>query len=490
MKKILFSLLILLCGTVAAQKNTFFDQSFWKSSPSVEIIKAKISEGSNPVESNPNGFDAVVYAINSNAPMETIKFLLGYKENSPNKITHDSRTYIFWAAYKGNVEIMQYLLEKGAKINIVDSKGFSPANFAASAGQTNTLVYDLLIKNGADLKNELTHDGANALLLAASGDTGFVLTNYFLSKGLKINSTDKNGNTLLNYALRSGNKDYIRALLKKGVKFNNSLVMATQSARGREANKLDFYRFLVEEIKINPANAGANGETALHNLCRRPDRIEEIKYFVSNGVDVNKTDNDGNTAFMFAASSSNTSTLEYLKSYIKDINQRNNEGFSALTYAVRSNTPEIINYLLKNGADVKVTDSKNNNLAATLIQSFSSAKEKEFSEKMQTLETAGVNFTLLQEDGNTLYHIAIGKENLALLKSLEHFNININAKNKDGFTVLHKAAMIAVNDEILKYLLSQKADKNIQTDMNESVYDLALENETLKKNKISIEFLK
>ena len=109
---------------------------------------------------------------------------------------------------------------------------------------------------------------------------------------------------------------------------------------------------------------------------------------------------------------------------------------------------------------------------------------------MQLLETAGVNFNLPQAEGNTLYHIAIVKENLSLLKSLEHFNININAKNKDGFTVLHKAAMLATNDEILKYLISQKADKNIATEMNESVYDLAVENETLKKNKISIEFLK
>lgn len=490
MKKLILPLLIFFTSTAHAQKNAFFDQAFWKSSPNVEAVKAKIAEGNSPVESNPNGFDAVVYAINSDAPIETIKFLLSYKENSPNKITHDSRTYIFWAANKGNLEVMKLLLDNGAKVNIVDSKGLSPLNFAASAGQTNTLVYDLLIKNGADLKNELSHDGANALLLSASGDTNMVLINYFISKGLKFSSADKNGNTVLNYALRSGNKNYIRTLLQKGAKFNNSIVMATQSARGREANKLDFYRFLVEEVKIDPTTSGLNGETALHNICRRPGNIEEIKYFISKGLDVNKTDKDGNTAFMFAAASADISTIEFLKNFIKDINQKNSEGYSALTYTVKNNKAEVVKYLLNKGADSKVTDIKNNNLAGELIKSFSPSKEKEFLEKMQLLENAGVNFNLPQAEGNTLYHIAIVKENLSLLKSLEHFNININAKNKDGFTVLHKAAMLATNDEILKYLISQKADKNIATEMNESVYDLAVENETLKKNKISLEFLK
>ena len=66
----------------------------------------------------------------------------------------------------------------------------------------------------------------------------------------------------------------------------------------------------------------------------------------------------------------------------------------------------------------------------------------------------------------------------------------MNAKNQDGLTALHQAAMTAKDDKILKYLLSNGADKSIKTDFGESVYALAAENELLKKNNIDIQFLK
>ena len=68
--------------------------------------------------------------------------------------------------------------------------------------------------------------------------------------------------------------------------------------------------------------------------------------------------------------------------------------------------------------------------------------------------------------------------------------MDINAKNKDGLTALHKAAMISKDDAILKYLVSIGAKKEITTDFDESAYALAKENESLTTNKIALEFLK
>ena len=68
-------------------------------------------------------------------------------------------------------------------------------------------------------------------------------------------------------------------------------------------------------------------------------------------------------------------------------------------------------------------------------------------------------------------------------------DIDINAKNNEGNTALHIAAMKAKDAEILKFLIEQGADVKATTDFDESVYDLASENELLKKNKIDINFL-
>jgi hypothetical protein len=52
------------------------------------------------------------------------------------------------------------------------------------------------------------------------------------------------------------------------------------------------------------------------------------------------------------------------------------------------------------------------------------------------------------------------------------------------------AAMIATDTQMLNYLISIGAKKEIVTDFEETAYDLALENELLKKNNISLDFLR
>ena len=50
--------------------------------------------------------------------------------------------------------------------------------------------------------------------------------------------------------------------------------------------------------------------------------------------------------------------------------------------------------------------------------------------------------------------------------------------------------MTGKNDELIKLLIRFGADKTIKTDFDESSYELALENELLKKNATDINFLK
>ena len=491
MKKVLLFSFIFLSLISNAQKNIFLDQSFWKEKPNVETIKLQISNGNDASSLSSNAFDAVVFAINNEAPVESILYLLSLNGNDVNKLTHDSRTYIFWASNKGNLEIMEYLLKNGAKINLLDSHGNTPLNYAAAAGQSNTKVYDLLISNGANLKKDLNHDGANALLLAIASDIDFKLTDYFISKGLDLKSKDNFGNTAFNYAVKSGNIDFLNSLIKRGVTYNdNAMIMASQSARGRKPNTVQFYKYL-ESLKINPKAKGQNGENALHNIVRRANQLEEIKYFLDKGVNINEKDKDGNTPFINAAeSNSDVNILEFLLSSVKNINEKNKDGATALGLAVKNNSSEVVKFLIEKGADINVVDEKGDNLASYLIQYYSARTKNDFENKMKILENAGLNFSAIQNNGNTILHLALSKENIDLLKSLEHFNIDINKKNSDGLTVLHKAAMTAKDDTILKYLLSLNADKSIKTEMDETVYELASENEFLKKNNVALNFLK
>ena len=479
----------------AQQKNILLEQSFWKAAPDVTAIKAEIAKGNNPSESNANAFDVTVIAINNDAPLESIKFILAQPGNPVDKSTHDNRNYLHWAAYRGNLELVNYLIAKGSDINLEDSHGTTPIAFAASNGQTNPLLFEAFFKAGIAPKKKYA-DGATLLLMGIASDKDLALTDYLTKKGLSLYDVDNNGSTAFDYAARSGNIALLKKLLERKVKYtDNALLIAAQGSR-RETNTLETYKFLVEEVKIKATASNKSGENVLHLLANKPNQGEIIAYFLAKGVDANKADKDGTTPLMVAAGARETIALEKLLPVSKNINLQNAKGESALTMAVKYGTPEAVAILLGKGADVNVKDKDGNNLGVYLVQSYRPAGREAngakdpFDAKVKLLQEKGLNLAAAQKDGSTLYHSAIAKNELTLIKKLANLNIDVNAKNKDGLTALHKAAMIAKDDSILKYLLSIGAKKEINTEFDETAYALAKENESLTKNNISIDFLK
>lgn len=511
MKKIFTAITLLFSLGAFAQQNTLLESTFWQGKPEVEAVKAEVAKGADPSQLNANAFDPVVLAINASAPNATIKYLIDQKGNDVAKLTHDGRIYLHWAAYKGNTEIMEYVIGKGSKLSTLDSHGATPLTFAAGAGITNPEVYDLFAKKGIDIKKEVNSDGANVLLLGISNDKDLKLTDYFISKGLDIKSVDKAGNNAFNYAARSGNVEQLKAIVKRGVPVPaTAMILAAQSGGARRGapvaaeptDPLAIYQFL-EGVGAKANAISKTGQNALHYIVRKPNQIAVINYFLSKGADINQADEDGNTPFIIAAATSrDTALITFLAAKIKNINQANKEGLSALTMAARSNTPEMISLLLSKGADAKVLDAKGNNLAYYLVDAYRPQRpgapqgmggpsaDELLDTKLQLLKAKGLNITAAQGDGNTLYHVAVLKNDVGILKHVQALGVDVNAKNKEGITPLHKAAMIAKDDAVLKYLLSIGAKKEVGTSFNETAFDLASENEVLTKKQVSVTFLK
>ncbi len=489
MKNILLVAFLLVAGLSNAQ-NSLLEADFWKKNPEVKAVEAEIKKGNSPVEANSRNFDATSLAINNDAPLQTIIYLVNQKGNGVDKITHDGRIYLHWAAYRGNIELVKHLIKNGADINLTDDKGSIPLVFAASSGQVDSALYEVFFKAGNNPKQKFKN-GANLLLLAIANDQDLKLADYLTTKGLSLQDTDNLGNTAFNYAARNGDLKILKNLHKAGIKYDGrALVIASQGSRSH-TNTLTTYKYLVEDLKINPNSLGDDGENVLHNLVKKTKQEENIAYFLAKSVDVNRQDKAGNTVLIYATKG-NVDVAKTLLPEVKDINVTNSKGLSALSFAVDSGSSAMVEYLMANGAKTDIDDQKGNNLAYYWIQSYqpTAAKKDDFQNKYNLLHKAGVNFTNSQKDGNTLYHLAIAKNDLDLMKKLEKIGADINAKNKEGMTVLQKAALTANDDSILKYLVSKGAKKDIKTEFDETAYDLASENELLGKKKISVDFLK
>ena len=475
--------------------NILIDRSFWKEKPSIEEIEKKIKEGHSPTAMTSFNFDPIVYAILEDNSLETIKYLLA-QGNPIDKITHDGRTYLMWAAYKGNLEVMKYLVGQGAKVDVIDQHGYSLFMFPASTGQSNIAMYDYMIDElDVDIKEEKDRGGRNALVACASSLKDFELVNYFISKGLDVNSKDIDGNGMFHYVAQTGNKETVEKLVKnykvpisKNEKTNeNAVLFATRRSARSGETELSFYKYLVEKYSLDPAIVSTDGNNALHNLATRTKNLEIIKYFVEQGTDPNQLDDKDNNALMYASSRSSGEVIGYLISKTEDINSTNKDGLSSLTNAVRSNSIEVMKLLVDNRADAMVVDTKGNSLAYHLVDTYYD-NIKSFKEKLEYLVGLGVDVKSKKNDGTTLVHNAIKKNDVELLKLLLSYGTDINAKDNNGETALHQAALQSQDDGMLKFLVDAGAKRELTTEFDETAYDLAKNNEMLADK--NVEFLK
>ena len=487
MKKLFIAIAVLVTSFLQAQTNTLMDASFWKTNPSIENVKIEITKGNSPSQQNGAFFDPVVIAINNKANTDVIKFLIEQDGNAIDKKTHHSRTYLQWAVATGNLELVNYLIAKGSDVNYKDSHGSDVITYAAGTGNKNLAVYDALIKAGANpkVKNE---NGTNIIMEVIPNDSDLKITNYFITKGVLLNEKDKFGRTAADYSTKLGNLAILDQLIEKGVKpTDQALFFATQGSRMKE-NGIEVFQELINKYKLNPKVINPEGQTLLHALSRRGN-LETINYIISQGADTKVVDKAGNTALMIAAAGKNTELVQLLLDKTNNINAVNLNGESALIKATATGSPEILTLLLEKGANPNIIDKQGNNLAYYWLNSFK-PKDEIFNKKQEILTKANVDFNAKQQKGTTLLHLAVDKGNSSLVNEVILLGVDVNVQDEDGNTALHKAALIAKDDQILKALIAAGAKKDLKTEFEETAYELAAQNEFLKENNVSIEFLK
>ncbi len=498
-RRIICLAVLLLSVYISKSQNTLLQADFWKSNPDLNKVKAEISKGNSPSESNQGSYDPTSLAIINKASNEVVKFLVEQEGNGVTKKTHHSRIYLHWAASGGNLDLVNYLIAKGSDVHYQDSHGDAITAYAAS-GNKNTAIFDALFKAGVNPSQKYTN-GANLIMLAAASDKDLKITDYFISKGISLKDVDDYGRTAADYAVRMGDVDIVNKLIARGVKPTNfAQFFATMGSR-QASNGLETYKYLVETLKLDPKATNVDGGNILHALVRRP-KTEVINYYLEKGVDVNKTDNEGNTALIIAASGRDLALVQQLFAKTKNINAVNDKGESALTKAIATGTSEVAAWLLKNGADVNVVNKDGLNLAYYWFNSFREfpaggpagpaavSPAKEFEQKLAVLKENGLDVKKSQKDGSSLFHIAVAKENPVLLKKAAELGADINAQDKEGTTALHKAALTAKDAALLKTLIDLGAKKELKTEFDETAFDLAKENKFLTNNNVSVDFLK
>jgi ankyrin repeat protein len=233
------------------------------------------------------------------------------------------------------LEVVQTLLDKGAKVNAADNNGRTALMEACKGG--NREVVQVLLDKRAEV-NAKANNGTSALIEACRKEGNREVVEALLEKGADVNARDNNGFTALMeasaYSLRGnwGRREMLRALLDRGAD------LEARDFRGRTAlilASLQGSYDAVETLRFTAAvNAASNdGSTALMEACAEGRQLVVELLLQLQHLEVNATNHNGETALILASRNGHREVVQALLDKGADVNAKANDGGTALTMA-------------------------------------------------------------------------------------------------------------------------------------------------------------
>ncbi|NXV06789.1 ANKR6 protein, partial [Cettia cetti] len=245
------------------------------------------------------------------------------------------------AAYKGQVENVVQLINRGAKV-AVTKHGRTPLHLAAYKGHLH--VVQVLLKAGCDL--DIQDDGDQTALHRAAvvGNTDIIAT--LIQEGCALDRQDKDGNTALHEACWHGFSQSAKVLVKAGANVlaknkagNTPLHLACQNSHSQSTRVL-----LLGGSRADLKNNA--GDTCLH-VAARYNHLPIIRVLLSAFCSVHEKNQAGDTALHVAAALNHKKVVKLLLEAGADASVVNNAGQTALEVARQHNNPEVALLLTK-----------------------------------------------------------------------------------------------------------------------------------------------
>jgi hypothetical protein len=149
--------------------------------------------------------------------------LLRQNSADPHPRGHLNNTPLHSAAYYGDLEVVQKLVECGASIGAKNLYGFTPLYYASFGDYGNYCsVLRLLLEHGADI-NARAGDGSTALHRASSYGRLEIVC-LLLEHGAETKAKNNLGKTALQVAEEKGKFEVVKLLLEHKADFNTYLI--------------------------------------------------------------------------------------------------------------------------------------------------------------------------------------------------------------------------------------------------------------------------
>jgi len=172
-------------------------------------IEVYVSKGGDINVTNRFGQTALMWASTYNH-RNVVQWLLDKGAKVDLKDQKHGRTALLYATRSDRSEIVPLLLAKGADVEVKDSAGYTPLVSAVIGGCTNVLT--VLLNNKADV-NVADNQGMTPLMWAVLRSQSQAL-DVLLQHKANVSLKDRKGNTALYYAHEPGIREQIQAYMR------------------------------------------------------------------------------------------------------------------------------------------------------------------------------------------------------------------------------------------------------------------------------------
>ncbi|KAG4100377.1 ankyrin [Neocallimastix lanati (nom. inval.)] len=372
------------------------------------------------------------------------KNLIGYlidvgadilKENSQHE---NALTY---SCKYEDISVTNYLLNRldkiiGAKVKFRDSALLAACQ---SFFNNNEALIKQLVRQGANV-NKVNKDGDTTLMLVIRSSYSRLYSidknmkenviRYLIDQGVDVNRENRNKETALIIACQNNDEKLVNYLIHHGaiVDLNNNKILSIA---------LEFEP-IINCLIDNQANIPVNQEI-LFMACEKNYK-NLVKYLIDHGIDVNGTNDDGDSPLIVSCKCSRDSmdNIKYLVEHGAEVNKENPKNETPLSLYLYNREDDKIKYFIDHGADI--------NKGA--IKSYITLCERERKVYLNPL----------------LYECSSPSDfSEPLIKSLIEYGADVNYEDRHGFTPL---SLLCINYKnrrgMMKYLVGHGADINYE----------------------------